>query len=352
MDRPFSRAREASGPATPARCRCRGAARRGRTGCRPGSRPVRRGSAGRRAGRRSGGRARFRRPPRRPSVGRPMPSSVTVTTSTPSSAVTETSARFASACRATLLRASPMTAITWSATARGTSVSISPSIRSAGVNPRAGAASSIAWTTRVRSVGPPLELPCSRRPKMVERMILMVESRSSIARPSRSAAPGCSTSGRALCRVIPVANSRWTARSCRSRAIRSRSSRRLICSASRRRSASSRARAAWSARPGRAAISASMNVGRPSSRARIRTPLSFSWVPTVTATAGPNPFHLSGSTVTLGSLATSGTVTRPSCARATAARVPRPLGSTMPPCASARSPRASEPVISPSGPRR
>jgi hypothetical protein len=79
---------------------------------------------------------------------------------------------------------------------------------------------------------------------MVDLMILMVSSRSSTARVTRSAACGCSMKRPALRSVIPVANNRWIARSCRSRAIRSRSWSMAICSVSRRRSTSSIAIAA------------------------------------------------------------------------------------------------------------
>lgn len=109
--------------------------------------------------------------------------------------------------------------------------------------PRVVAASPTARAARARRPGP-LSRSLVRSPKIVDRMILMVSSRSSTARPTRSAAPSCSTSRAALCKVIPVAKSRWIARSCRSRAIRSRSSSSAICSASRRRSASSKASAA------------------------------------------------------------------------------------------------------------
>ncbi|MET3983029.1 hypothetical protein ABIC27_000884 [Streptomyces sp. PvR034] len=155
---------------------------------------------------------------------------------------------------------------------------------------------------------------------MVDRMILIVASRSSITLASRSDACGCSTKRWALWRVIPAAKSRWIARSWRSRAMRSRSSRRLTWSASRLRSASSSASAACPAKCGSVRTSVAANGGRPLRRASISTPLSRSLVPMVTATAGPKPFHLSGCAVTRSSPATSGTVPRQGFPRYSAAR--------------------------------
>jgi hypothetical protein len=54
---------------------------------------------------------------------------------------------------------------------------------------------------------------------MADLMILMVPSRSSTALITRSEASGWVMNWPALWSVIPVANSPWMARSCRSRAI-------------------------------------------------------------------------------------------------------------------------------------
>ena len=55
----------------------------------------------------------------------------------------------------------------------------------------------------------------------------MVPSRSSTARSSRTETSGTIASRAALCRLSPTANSRWMTRSCRSRPIRSRSSKQV-----------------------------------------------------------------------------------------------------------------------------
>ncbi len=127
-------------------------------------------------------------------------------------------------------------------------------MRTLGAKPSTRAASPATCTTLARSP-PPAPLSRVRRPKIADLMILMVSSRSSTARSTRSDASGWSMKRPALCSVIPVANSRWMARSCRSRAIRSRSCSTAIRWASCRRSASSIAIAACAANPRSVSVS-------------------------------------------------------------------------------------------------
>ncbi len=233
--------------------------------------------------------AMLRSPLRRPPAGTPTPLSATVSRTSRPSVSSTTSARSARACRAMLVSASESTATTWSAVSLGTSVSIRPAIRTLGANPSTGAASPTTRTARARSRPVP-SLPSAgweRRPKMVERMIFMVSSRSSTARSTRSEASLCSMNRPALCSVMPVANSRWMARSCRSRAMRSRSSRTAICSASARRSASSIATAACAAKPWSGSVSLSVNGLRAAERTSRTMPRTRSPEPIGTATAGP-----------------------------------------------------------------
>jgi len=85
------------------------------------------------------------------------------------------------------------------------------------------AARSTTATARARRPLPAWPPSLARSPKMVDRMVFTVSSRSSMARSTRSMASGCSMNLAAPCSVVPVAKSRWIAMSCRSRAIRSRS---------------------------------------------------------------------------------------------------------------------------------
>ncbi len=126
-------------------------------------------------------------------------------------------------------------------------------------------------------------------------MILIVPSRSSTALPTRSPASGCSISRLAPCSVRPVANSRWIARSCRSRAIRSRSCSSARCSDSARCRASSSVSAACAAKPDSSSTSWSSNAGRPASRHSRSAPVDRSWATSGTATSGPNSRSWSGS---------------------------------------------------------
>ena len=81
-----------------------------------------------------------------------------------------------------------------------------------------------------------------------------------------------------LCSASPVANRRWMTWSCRSAAIRSRSSSiaQRCCSA--REAASSIATEAWLANPAAMSSSSVVNAARPVSRATLSTPMTF-WAP-------------------------------------------------------------------------
>ncbi len=174
----------------------------------------------------------------------------------------------------------------------------------------------------------------------------MVSSRSSTALPTRAAASGCSISRPALCSVIPVANSRWIARSCRSRAIRSRSCSRATCSDWRRCRPSSRARAAWAAKPESSSTSLSSNTGRPASRLSRSEPDTWSSTSRGMATVGPCAGSMSGIAWARGSVRTSAVTTGFPVRAATPAREPR-AGTTRPRSASALRPCATSTQRSP-----
>ena len=114
-----------------------------------------------------------------------------------------------------------------------------------GVKPSTGAYSSTSSRTSARSE------PVGRSLQLEDRAadVRIVASRSSTAASSRSRTSACrSAHAAAPCSCRPVANSRWITRSCRSRAIRSRSA--ITASSARSSSAwaRSRASAAWSAK--------------------------------------------------------------------------------------------------------
>ena len=90
-----------------------------------------------------------------------------------------------------------------------------------------------------------------------------------------------------LCSASPVANSRWMTWSCRSAAIRSRSSSIAQRCCSVRASASSIATEAWLANPAAMSSSSAVNAARPVSRATVSTPMTF-WAP-VSGTTSTGP---------------------------------------------------------------
>ena len=142
-------------------------------------------------------------------------------------ASTAISALDALACRTTLDSASRSTASRCSAIRGGTSLSSRPSMLSPGMKPRwprAPSTRSDDLRAQARRRRPRGEL-CSA--KIVERICRMVPSSSSMAFCTRADASGRSTSRTVLISVIATANSRWMTTSCRSLAIRSRSSSRL-----------------------------------------------------------------------------------------------------------------------------
>ncbi len=98
---------------------------------------------------------------------------------------------------------------------------------------------------------------------MVVRTSWMVASSSSTALPIPSCTSGTTERRAALSSIIPVANSRWMTRSCRSRAIRSRSWKTASRCWSCWPSASRRARADCEAKVWASCFSDSVNVGAP-----------------------------------------------------------------------------------------
>ena len=122
---------------------------------------------------------------------------------------------------------------------------------------------------------------------MAPRISLMVSSMASTARVTRSATSGLLIIGMVPCSDIPVAYSRWMTRSCRSRAIRSRSW------YTDRRSASARLAASSSATPACAAKEAAndASVGGkgvlPWRRPMVSTPRRLPGAPSGNTTAGP-----------------------------------------------------------------
>ena len=217
----------------------------------------------------------------------PRPSSRTVRVRCePVSAVTST--RRAAACRATLDSASRSTASISSATRAGTRASSRPSIRSHGAKPSARVISSV--MAAIRACTPGGSAPASPRSwsrKIAARMSLIVSSSSSTACWTRPAASAPGISDVAPCSDMPVANSRWMTRSCRSRAIRSRSAYSATRWAAWRRSASSMPMPAWAAKVATMSAAAGASGGEPRRRAAVSTPRTSPGRPTGTSTAGP-----------------------------------------------------------------
>ncbi len=149
--------------------------------------------------------------------------------------------------------------------------------------PRALSTRSTTWARRLGELS-------SRgvcRAKMVERICRMVVSSSSMALCSREEASGRSTSRTVLIRVIATANSRWMTTSCRSLAMRSRSSSTPSRSASLRASASSSATAACPANACSVRSSDRLNGIRPARLTRASTPRAVPAAPSGTAAVGP-----------------------------------------------------------------
>ena len=112
---------------------------------------------------------------------------------------------------------------------------------------------------------------------MAPRISLIVSSMASTARVTRSATSDRPIIGMAPCKDIPVAYSRWMTRSCRSRAIRSRSSYTDRRSASARLAASSSAMPACAANEAAKAASACGKGGSPWRRPMVNTPRAAAW---------------------------------------------------------------------------
>ena len=115
----------------------------------------------------------------------------------------------------------------------------------------------------------------------------MVSSMSSTALVTRSATSGLVIIGIVPCSDIPVAYSRWMTRSCRSRAIRSRSWYTNRRSASPRLAASSSATPACAANEAANAASACGNGAAPWRRPMVSTPRRLPGAPSGKITAGP-----------------------------------------------------------------
>ena len=150
----------------------------------------------------------------------PLPSSATTRRSW-SPAVTVTTTWLASACLPTLVSVSRNTARTSSASAPVTILSTGPLKETCGWMPSTGRSS---WTRSSTLGCNPSLLMVSSMSKMALRNWRMVSSSFSMASPMRITASGRSTRRAVPCSDRPMANRRWITESCRSRAMRSRSS--------------------------------------------------------------------------------------------------------------------------------
>ncbi|MNW57360.1 hypothetical protein D3C74_351580 [compost metagenome] len=136
--------------------------------------------------------------------------------------LSRTSTREARACRATFVSASPTTTTSWSATSAGTSDESSLSMMTEGANPSAGVTASAAAVRRSWRLASGGVVAWSA--KIVERISRMVSSRSFTASSTRERTISFSMCLVVLMSVIADAKIRWMTTSCRSRAMRSRSS--------------------------------------------------------------------------------------------------------------------------------
>ena len=162
------------------------------------------------------------RPPRAPSADAPtpMPSSATTIRRSSSAAIVMMT-WVALACLPTLVSASRRTASTSSASCPPTAWSTTPLIATWGWMPSTGRSS----CTRSRTFGcNPSLLIVSSMSKIAFRSWRIVSSSLSIASAMRSTASGRSTRRAVPWSESPIAKSRWITESCRSRAMRSRSS--------------------------------------------------------------------------------------------------------------------------------
>ena len=123
--------------------------------------------------------------------------------------------------------------------------------------------------------------------KIAERISLIVSSSASTDRLTRSATSGTVIIDVTPCSDMPVAYSRWMTRSCRSLAIRSRSSKTAICSACLRCSASSSPMAAWAAKVASMSAAAWDSGMAPGRRPADRTPRTLPGAPSGTTSSGP-----------------------------------------------------------------
>ena len=168
--------------------------------------------------------------------------------------------------------------------------------------------------------------------KIAARMSLIVSSSASTACSTRCAASESRMSAVAPCRDIPVANSRWMTRSCRSRAIRSRSSNSARRWASLRCSASSIPMPACAAKVVTISTAGGESGKPPWCRPAVRTPRTSPAGPSGTSTAGPSAICWRAAGATRGSELKSSTASG------------LPLAITIPdadPSAGSTSPRAS-----------
>ena len=123
--------------------------------------------------------------------------------------------------------------------------------------------------------------------KIVARMSLIVSSMASTALRTRFATSGSTIIETVPSSAMPVAYSRWMTRSCKSRAIRSRSSYSDSRSASERRAASSSATPAWAANEAMTSAAAGVTGGPPRRRPTPSTPRPLPGAPSGKIIFGP-----------------------------------------------------------------
>lgn len=223
--------------------------------------------------------------------------------------------RAAAACRNALERASRRAAMRFLPVRSPTVVSTTPTKRCPGWKPSGTAAVLISRSTRVRSPEGASAGPCWSA-KIAVRISWMVTSSSSTALPTPRRTSGTSDPRWALSSSIPVANSRWMTRSCRSRAIRSRSSYTASRSRSRCASAIISASAACEANWIASVRSSSLNGRSPRARGVTRAPMTRP--PLCRGSAMIGPYARARALSIRGSVAASATNTgRPSRSCAT-----------------------------------
>src|SRR5690606_25146031 len=207
--------------------------------------------------------SRLRVPDARVGVaGRPTPSSATVTTPASSSTATDSSTRVASAWRVAFARVSRTTANTSSRGSPVTSRLTGPLKVTSGGFARPGLASPATSSTRCRSA--PSDSGGALRAKIAVRISPIAASIASTCAAMAGAV--CGVRAATACRARPVPNRRWMTWSCRSRAIRARSSMRASRSRSARPRAGRNATPVWAAKSAARARSASVKTGASAER--------------------------------------------------------------------------------------